>query len=203
MGSISFSRKKQKEQDTHIVIDSTGVKVYGDGEWKRKKHGVEKRRKWKKLHVGMNEQGEIIAHEVTDEGTHDADVGRDMLKQSNATCFLGDGAFDHRKIYDICKERGIEPIVPPRKDAVFWSDKSHPRNTALGIIKQYGRDIWKQTSGYTKRSVIESLMWRYKSCFGDRITTRRSDNQRADILIGCQILNVFRTLGMPQSVAMA
>jgi IS5 family transposase len=113
-----------------VVVDSTGVKVYGEGEWKTRQHGISKRRTWRKLHLGVDEAtGEIVAAVVTTTDFHDGEVLRDLLNQieDEIEQVTGDGAYDQRDCDDAMMERGAKASIPPRKDGVIWQHgiKSH------------------------------------------------------------------------------
>lgn len=202
---------KRKKEKTVIVVDSSGVKVYGEGEWKVRQHGVGKRRTWKKIHIAIGEDGEVRATEVTDGDTHDGDVAKALLGQEDPgteiTAFHGDGAYDQRKVYDELVRRGVPAIlVPPRKDARIWIHGNrkdvpvHPRDKNLRGIREHGRKQWKILSGYHLRSLVENTMFRYKTILGDRVASRSPENQTAELTLGCRILNVMFHLGMPDSV---
>ena len=201
--------KKTKKEKTIVIIDSTGVKVYGEGEWKVRQHGYSKRRTWRKVHVAIDEDGEIRAAEVTGNKTHDADVAKKLLDQETDLIdgFAADGAYDHAKIYTVLQAKGIRKIlVPPRKDAKIWFHGNlkmppHPRDENLRAIRAQGRDQWKTSSGYHIRSLVENTMFRLKTIFGERLFSRIWANQVTEVKVMCQILNKMMTLGMPDSYA--
>jgi hypothetical protein len=128
-----------KEGARHVVVDSTGVKVYGEGEWKTRQHGISKRRTWRKLHLGVDEAtGEILAAVVTTNDIHDGEVLNDVLEaiEGDIEQVSGDGAYDHRHCYDEISARAAKPVIPPRKDAVIWQHGNckappHPRDKNL------------------------------------------------------------------------
>jgi hypothetical protein len=189
-----------------IVVDSTGLKVFGEGEWKARKHGVSKRRTWRKLHLAVNpDTHEIEADVLTDNNSHDADQVEELVEQldGSVNCFWGDGAYDQRKVYDALAERGIDVIVPPRKNAKIWQHGNTggdplPRDEAIRTIRRVGRKEWKKDIGYHRRSLSETAMHRMKSCFGGGLKNRRIENQRIEARIRCKILNHFTHLGLPQ-----
>ena len=156
----------------HIVVDSTGLKVLGEGEWKVRKHGVSKRRTWRKLHLGVDEETGII-HAVclTKNDVDDADQVEEMLDQVKVSIdkFSGDGAYDKRKCWNALEDRLITGIIPPRVDAVYWEDElgliDHPRNHILTSIELNDREKWKKRSGYHRRSLSETAMFRFKTIF--------------------------------------
>jgi hypothetical protein len=200
---------KRRKKKTIVVIDSSGVKVYGEGEWKVRQHGPGKRRKWKKIHIGIDEDGEIRMGKVTDATTGDASVAESLLGQETAqieAAFM-DGAYDKRKVYDACIRKNIPRIaIPPRHDARVWQHGNtkappHPRDANLCTIRRHGRAEWKETSGYHQRSLVENTMFRYKTILGDRVRSREDSRQRTELELGFSILNRMFELGMPDSYA--
>lgn len=191
----------------HVVVDSTGVKVYGEGEWKVRQHGVGKRRTWRKLHVGVNEAtGEILAAVVSTNNVSDDEAFADILSGIDAEIgqVSGDGAYDKRKCYDEITKRGAKATMPPRKDAAKWEDDPktgdvHPRNRVLERIEVVGRQEWKQESGYHRRSLAETTMFRLKTIFGGTLRRRRFDNQAVELFLKCAALNRMIQLGKPDS----
>ncbi len=116
----------------------------------------------------------------------------------------GDGAYDKRKCYDKIGARGAKPTIPPRKDAVLWEEEAdgqqeHPRNQVLERIDQVGRQQWKQESGYHRRSLAETTMFRFKTIFGATLRRRLFDNQAVELFLKCAALNRMIHLGKPNS----
>lgn len=190
----------------HAVLDSTGLKVYGEGEWKVRKHGYSKRRTWRKLHLCVDQaSGEIEAEILTEASVDDAEVTEELLKQTKPAIeqMSGDGAYDKEKVYKAAKEAGVGKIsVPPRRDAVLWDEKegeAHPRNENLRRIKEVGRAEWKVESGYHRRSLAETAMFRFKTIFGDHMNAREEKRQKTEARIKCAALNKMTRLGMPES----
>ena len=112
----------------HLVLDSTGLKVYGEGEWKVRKHGVSKRRTWRKLHLGVDERtGYIYGEVLTDNGSggDDAAQVKPIIEQTTAPLakLSGDGAYDRKKVWELLEKENIQGIIPPQKNAVYWIDK--------------------------------------------------------------------------------
>lgn len=150
----------------HIVIDSTGVKVYGEGEWKVRIHGKSKRRTWRKVHLALDpETGEITAACITDNSVHDSETLASLLDQTRgAISDVGtDGAYDTRDCYDAIAARNAVPVIPPQRNAKIWRHGSrkgapHPRDVNLRRIRQIGRSAWKVETGYHRRSLAET--WR-------------------------------------------
>jgi len=188
-----------------VVVDSTGLKVYGEGEWKVRKHGVGKRRTWRKLHLAVDPDSHaIVAETLTENSAHDASQVDPLLDQASGEIgiFYGDGAYDQRKVYDTLADRGIDVIVPPRRGAKIWqhgntSADPLPRDECVRQIRRDGRQAWKESIGYHRRSLGETAMWRMKSVFGDKLKNRKLINQQTEAALRCKILNLFVAIGMP------
>lgn len=196
----------------HLLVDSSGVKVYGEGEWKVRQHGVSKRRTWKKLHLGSDgDTGDIVAAVMTDNDMHDGEVFPDILKEIPDDLIAdvgGDGGYDTRECYDAIRKRGALPLIPPRKGARIWAHGNSrrerlPRDETVRRIRQVGRKRWKIESGYHRRSRIENTFFRFKTVFGDRLAARTRENQCAQLRVRSKLLNRFTLLGMPGSYVAA
>lgn len=188
----------------HVVVDSTGIKVYGEGEWKVRQHGVGKRRTWRKLHLGVDEStGEILAAVVSTNNVSDDEAFGDVLDaiEEPIEVVSTDGAYDKRKCYDKIKQRGAKANIPPREDAQYWekAGETHARNQNLTRIDEVGRAEWKKESGYHRRSLAETMMFRVKTIFGNTCSRRTFDNQAVELLLACAALNRMTHLGMPDS----
>ena len=189
-----------------LVVDSTGLKVFGEGEWKTRKHGISKRRTWRKLHLAVNpDTHEIEAETLTENSCDDAGQVDPLLDQVTGkidTCY-GDGAYDKWKVYAALDNRKIKAIIPPQRNAKI---KQHgnlggtplPRDVAIREIRRRGRRKWKENIGYHRRSLSETAMYRMKCCFGDHLKNRLIENQRTETRIRSKILNKFTHLGLPQ-----
>ena len=203
---LNVALRVTQKKITDMILDSTGLKVFGEGEWKVRKYGWSKRRTWKKIHIGIDSLGEIRAVAVTGNDTHDSSVVDDILSQEQAAIndFYGDGAFDTLKAYQLLLSRGITGIhIPPQKNAKIKDNSDHPRDNNLRAIQESTREQWKNSSGYHKRSLVETLMYRFKTTFGDHMSSRTDDRQKNEVLVKCNILNVFHSLGVPESYAVA
>ncbi len=191
----------------HVVVDSTGVKVYGEGEWKTRQHGVSKRRIWRKLHLGVDEStGEILAAVVTTNDHHDGEVLSDLLDQieDEIEQVSADGAYDHRHCYDEITKRESKAVIPPRKDAVIWQHGNgkappHPRDQNLRYIRKHGRKKWKRDANYHRRSLAETTMFRFKAIFGGNLRSRKFKNQAVELFIKCAALNRMIQVAKPDS----
>ena len=189
-----------------VVVDSTGLKVFGEGEWKTRSHGVSKRRTWRKLHLAVNPKTQEIEAEVlTENSGHDADQVDELLDQVDAPvdAFYGDGAYDQWKVYKKLAKQEIKPIIPPRRNAkIKQHGKSKesplPRDEAIREIRRVGRKRWKESIGYHRRSLSETAMYRMKCCFGNELKNRELPNQRVEARLRSKILNHFTHLGLPE-----
>jgi len=189
-----------------VVVDSTGLKVFGEGEWKMRKHGKSKRRTWRKLHLAVNpDTHEIEADTLTENSSDDASQVDHLLDQVDGKIdgFYGDGGYDKWKVYETLDQRGIKAIVPPQRNAKIkrhGNSSGHPlsRDTAIREIRRHGRRHWKESVGYHRRSLSETAMYRMKCCFGDHLKNRLIQNQRTETRLRSKILNKFARLGLPQ-----
>lgn len=189
-----------------VVVDSTGLKVFGEGEWKMRTHGKSKRRTWRKLHLAINPKTQEIEAEVlTENSGHDSQQVPELLAQTTPpiASFRGDGSYDRWSVYEALAERGATPLIPPQHNAKI---KQHgnsaaaplPRDETIRTIRRVGRSAWKQQVGYHVRSLIETTMFRLKTTFGDYLKNRELANQRTEARLRCKILNQFCRCGLPQ-----
>ena len=168
---VSLSRQATGEA-LHLVVDSTGMKVYGEGEWKVRQHGYSKRRTWRKLHLGVDQaSGEVLAVEMTDHETLDRRVMPALIEQvaEPISQVSADGAYDYKACYQAIATREARASIPPRADArmngrVPFAD----RDENIRRITEVGRKEWKQESGYHRRSLAETAVMRVKTIFGER-----------------------------------
>ena len=210
---LKVNLPKKPAQNLDIVLDSTGLKIYGEGEWKVRMHGVSKRRTWRKLHVGVNpDDGEIQAVLLTENSVSDDQAVAELLTQiPQPLCvFAADGAYDKRKVYDGLNAHSpdVTILIPPRKNARIWKHGNSKaerlkRDENLRAIRKYGRKTWKDDSGYHVRSLAETIMFRLKTIFADGLSTRLMATQTTQALIRCAALNKMTHLGMPQSYQVA
>ena len=192
----------------HLIIDSTGLKIFGDGEWQAHKHKTaNKRRSWRKLHLGIDGDGCILASALTDSGEDDASVGISMLEQIEGTIALTtDGAYDTRPMYEaLAASRGadIRIVIPPKKTATVDLRAVGPwrqRNEAIERIGAVGRRQWRKESGAHRQAQAENGMYRYKRIIGDRLRALHCEAQKREALIAVNVINRMTALGMPESV---
>lgn len=192
----------------HLLVDSTGIKVEGEGEWHARKHGGSKRRVWRKIHLGIDEETlEIRAVEVTSSNVGDAPMLPNLLAQISANediaTVTADGAYDTRACHDAIAARGAAAIIPPRRNARPWKPDTagaRARNEILRASKHLGRALWRNWSGYHRRSRVETKMNCVK-LLGQRLMSREFDRQVAEVQIRVAVLNRFTALGIPMTVA--
>lgn len=206
---LKVSVPKKSTGTLDIVMDSTGLKIYGEGEWKVRQHGASKRRTWRKLHLGVNPaDGEIQAALLTENNVSDGQAVNALLEQieQDITRFAADGAYDKRQVYDGLNAHSpnVDILIPPRKNARIWQHGNTKaerlkRDENLRAIRKHGRKQWKQESGYHMRSLSETAMFRLKIIFGDDLSARLLETQTTQALVRCAALNRMTHLGMPQS----
>jgi hypothetical protein len=210
---IAIEDRLQSGENLVVGIDSTGLKVYGEGEWKVRKHGWSKHRTWSKLHICIDLSTQhILSVALTGNDEDDASVGKRMLKgkTNKINSFHGDGAYDKFEFRQVLGS-GIKQIIPPPKNAVIQkSKKGKPlsdhliqRNQAVEYIQNHGSKKWKIKHGYHKRSLNEVGMFRYKKIFGGELEARKIENQTTEVRMKCFLLNKFTAIGMPDSYKIA
>lgn len=205
--TLRITLPRRAEEPLHLVLDSTGLKVYGEGEWKVRKHGDSRRRTWLKLHLAIDPQTpEIQAAMVSDPGVTDAEAVPDLLKQveNPVTGASADGAYDRREVYEELERRGARAVIPPRRDAVIQrhGNTAGPRlarDENLRRMRRIGRAAWKEESGYHRRSLAETAMLRMKAIFGGGVASRRPAQQAKEVGLRCRALNIMTHQGMPVS----
>ena len=197
----------------HLVVDSTGCKVYGEGEWKVRVHGKSRRRTWRKLHLGVDENsGEIVAGVLSSNNVSDGEALPLLLEQiaEPLAQVSGDGGYDQRGCYEALQKRQeeqkqpLQVTIPPRRGARIWrhgnsKGQKQKRDENLRAIRKVGRQRWKQESGYHRRSLAETAMSRYKRIVGDKLQARDFARQSTEAFVGVLMLNQMTALGMPQS----
>ena len=193
---IVFSKPPKSSSDSRVVIvDSTGLKVVGEKEWMNHKHGTKQRKVWRKLHLAVNEDGEILSATLTTH--HESDVSQvpDLLKQIDTPidAFYGDaGGYDHPGTYaelDNHEQRfnqtmPIRTIIPPnlgfRSAQINDSEK---RKDNIKLLNDVGRSTWQETTSYGKRAGVENTNSRYKTIIGGKLRSKDKDNQNTEVQI--------------------
>jgi len=211
---MPMRRLLKRGEKLHVIFDSTGLKVYGEGEWKVRKHGYSKRRTWRKIHVGMcAETGQVVVHAISSNDVSDDTAMIQMmgaLEGENLGDILGDGAYDTIDCREVIHDMGGRQIIPPDKNARLQKREKikalEERDQAIKRIEELGaegRALWKQEVDYHRRSRVETLMFRYKTILGDRLSSRRDWSQETEVTIRLEVLNRMTELGMPKSYKVA
>jgi hypothetical protein len=200
-----------RSEPPHLVIDASGFKVYGEGEWKVRPRGWSKRRPWRKLHIGVDEAtGEIVAAVAGEASVTGDDASADLLPQGTGAMrqVSAGGACDKRKGYEALEEYGARAIIPPRRDAKIWqhgNSTGEPwrRGGNLRAMRRLGRRQWKQEAGYHRRSLAAAAFFRLKAIFGATLAARTFAQQATELFLKVAALNRMTQLGMPQSDPLA
>ena len=190
----------------HVLIDSTGLEVFGAGQWLKAKHGAKSRRIWRKLHLAVDaDSGMIVAQVLTDQHTDDPSQWP-LLAQIDEEIgqVMADGAYDGAPTYETIAHYGddIEVVIPPRKTAVLGTElsPSNQRDRHIDMIHTQGRLGWQTATGYGQRALVETTMGRYKSLIGPRLRARGFEAQQIEAAIGVAVLNRMLAAGRPNSV---
>jgi hypothetical protein len=209
--AVRITLPKRATGPLHLILDSTGLKVYGEGEWKVRQHGYSKRRTWLKLHLAIDpETHEIQAAVVSEPGVTDEEAVPALLDQvAEPISGAGaDGAYDRRTVYEALERRGARAVIPPRRDAKIQrhGNTAGPRlarDENLRRIRQLGRKAWKVESGYHRRSLGETAMFRIKTIFGPGVSSRGDGQRATEVGVRCRALNIMTHQGMPVTVRVA
>jgi len=206
--AVPRPRPRRDGAPLHLLVDGTGLKLCGAGEWLVEKHGAKTRRSWRKLHIGLDaDTGQIIAAALTTKDVDDgAEVGP-LLDQAagSVASFTADGAYDQDRIYDEVAARhpGAAVVVPPRANAVP-SDTAETaptqRDRHLQLTGERGRMVWQKASGYNWRALVEADVSRFKRVIGDGLLSRTDRRRAVEVAIAVSVLNRMLNLGRPEYV---
>jgi hypothetical protein len=195
----------------HLLVDSTGLKLCGAGEWLIEKHGTKTRRSCRKLRIGMDAStGQIVAAMLTTKDVDDgAEVGP-LLDQvaGPVASFTGDGAYDQQGVFTAVAERHptASVVMPPRSTALpSKTAEMAPtqRDRHLRFIAEHGRAAWQKASGYTIRARVEAAIGRFKQVIGDGLRSRTDERRATEVDVAVHALNRMLELGRPISVHIA
>lgn len=200
-----------------IAIDSTGLKLYGEGEWKTRQHGVEKRREWRKIHLGINvKTQQIEAVKLSRSNIQDCQVFKEVIDAipGNISEILGDSAYDRFSCYEASEQRGSILITPPQVNSRTSKERSRnkkkasiaavsQRDKTIDRVRELSRKEWKKEAGYHRRSLAETAMFRLKTLLGPKLSARKADTQHVEATLRCHVLNKMTSLGMPQTYRVA
>ena len=206
--TLPVSQPRPASEPVHLLVDSTGLKLCGPGEWRVEKHAARTRRSWRKLHIGVDaDTGQIIAAELTGKDVDDGSRVGPLLEQiaGPVASFTGDGAYDRDDVYrEVCQRHpDAAIIVPPRSSAVpSATAQTAPtkRDRHLQLIAERGRMGWQRASGYNWRALVEADIGRYKRVIGDTLRSRTKSRQTTEVAIAIASLNRMLELGRPEYV---
>ncbi len=195
----------------HLLVDSTGLRLCGPGEWLEEKHGTRRRRAWRVLHLATDaDTGRIVASALTDREADDGSQVGPLLDRVDGpvASFTGDGAFDREDVYAEVAARHPEAavIVPPRANAVpSAAAETDPtqRDRHLQVIAERGRMGWQKASGYNFRALVEADISRWKRVIGDGLRSQTDGRQATEVAIAADVLNRMLELGRPEYVRIA
>ena len=190
----------------HLIVDSTGLSIVGEGEWAAAKYGRRGRRGWKKLHLGVDRFGVIVAETLSDGNADDAKTALNLIDdvEGDIASFTADAAYDTIAIYDAAAVRSAKVVVPPIKTATRSRHRGtlpSARDRTIMRMKEIGRRRWEKESGYHQQARVENTFFRYKTTIGPRLRARHPESQEAEAVIACNILNTMTALGRAKSIA--
>ena len=183
-------------ESVHVILDATGLKVFGRGEWSTSKHGVGPRGPgWRKFHMAVDDQGGILAADLTEAEVADAAVAPRLLAAVGAAIgrITADGGYDRQEVYDAASR--VEDAVPSRDPTLA------ERNQHIEHRKRVGKRQWRVDTGHHQQARVENSFYRYKRTFGRGLRARTEEGQLVEVLTGCRILNRMLELGRPESIA--
>ena len=202
-------KKADKADDkiAAIAIDSTGLRQFAHDEWQTEKHGLKRKKSWRKLHIAVDDQHIIHASELTDRSVSDDSMVTHLVAQTehDVVHVTADGAYDKNKVYDTLSDafQNADIIIPPKSNSVYDNDNHAQRNRNFQEIKTFGRMKWQKVRNYGKRNFSELVMYRYKKILGPALHAREMMRQKCEAILGCGILNRMSGLGMPISCRIA
>ena len=198
-------RRVPRRAGLHLIINSTGLSIVGEGELAAAKHGGRGRRSWKKLHLGVDQLGVIAAHALTDATVDDANTGIDLIEtvDVHAAKVIADAAYDTVAFYDAASAQGATVVVPPAKTATVSrrNPRSSVRDRTINTVKRIGRCRWKKSSRYHQQARVENAFFRYKSIIGGALRAQTPGGQTAEALLASNILNAMTDMGRPACYA--
>ena len=187
----------------HLIVDSTGLSITGEGEWAAVKHGGRGHRGWKKLHLAVDRAGVIVAHALTEPTIDDATTGIDLIEtvDDEITRVTADAAYDTVAFYEAAGVRGVTVVVPPSKTAKVSRrrPRSPARDRTIKKMKKLGRRRWKTEAGYHRQARVENAFFRYKSIIGSGLRARSPGGRATEAAIACNVLNQMTERGRPES----
>ena len=207
---VKLPRKQKSGEGIHVVVDATGIQVFGHGEWFLRKYGSKTGQKprqdpqqWRKIHLGLDEATqEVLAVVISERNRHDKIYLPEILDQIEEPLAQAslDKGYDYISCYEAVQARGGFPVIPPRKSAVVNPGKRWAqRNAHIKRIQEVGSKAWKKETSYHRRSLAETAMFRLKIIFGPKLHSRIFDSQAVEVRLRCRALNRMTELGMPEA----
>ena len=191
----------------HLIVDSTGLSVIGEGEWAAAKHGGRGTRGWRKLHLGVDRSGMIVAHALTESTVDDATVGIALIGAAagDIASVTADAAYDTVAFYEAASARHAQVVVPPIRTAKVsrHGPRSSVRDRTISDVETLGRREWQKASGYHRQARVENAFFRYKSIIGDGLRARSGGGREVEASLACRVLNRMTALGRPESSAIS
>jgi hypothetical protein len=195
----------RSEMPIHLVVDSSGLSIIGEGEWAAAKHVGRGKRGWKKLHLGVDGNGVIVAQVLTDAAADDAKTGLHLIEETvgKIASVTADAAYDTVAIYEAARARSANVVVPPIRTAKITrrGPRSAARDRTIQEVARIGRRQWKKESGYHLQGRVENTFFRYKGIIGNRLRARTAGSRETEIVMACNILNRMVGVGRPVSRA--
>ena len=202
---VTLRHPPQEKRLLHLIIDSTGLSMFGEGEWAAAKHGGHGKRGWRKLYLGVNRSGVIVAQALTDATTDDALTAITLMGavDGNVASVTADPAYDTIALYDAATEHGAKVVVPPAKTARLSRrrPRSSARDRTIRTVRNMGRRRWKKEAGDHRQARVENAFFRYKPILGDRLRGRTRAAQEVEAVLACSVLNRMTERGRPESFA--
>ena len=198
--NVKFRTKVLATGFVDIVVDSTGLKVFGEGKWHAQKHNVKARKKWRKLHLAVDATTyDIVGVQMTLSNVTDGETFEDLIRplRWRIDRVSADGAYDSRRCYAEITAKGAILVIPQRENACLWPNE-HPRYDAVILCNELGVAQWKKLSGYHVRSLAETAMYRFKQLMGAKLSARDYNRQFTEMMIKVKALNKINTLGLPK-----
>ena len=207
--SLPLLSRRKDNLPMDIVVDSTGLKIYGEGEWCASKHGMQRLRTWRKIHLAVNANDlQIVGCKLTHSRIQDGTPLNELIDMvpGEIRQIIGDGAYDKFHCYEVAHRRGSKGIFPPQTGARLSLETPHhrkaasqsairQRDQAIEGVRKHGRKEWKERIGYHKRSLAETTMYRLKKILGERLSAKLEENQHLELLLRCNILNKLSSIG--------
>ena len=209
--TLEVAWPRSGSRPVHLLVDSTGLRLCGAGEWLAAKHGTKPRRSWRKLHIGTDaDTGRVVAATLTGCDVDDASQVGPLLDQvaSPVASFIADGAYDQDGVYGEVAARDPDTavVVPPRSSAVpsdMAATAPTQRDRHLQSVREQGRMAWQKGSGYNWRALVEADVSRFKRVIGDNLRSRTDRRRATEVAVAVSALNRMLGLGRPEYVRIA